>query len=133
VDYTEKMNELTEIKVKKLISLIGISPSKYFDWKKRYGESNNHNGQIPKRGWIFQWEKDAIINYAKDHPSEGYRRLTYMMIDDDIVAVSPSTVYRILKKAGLLNKWNRVKTNKKGSGFIQPTRPHQHFQNYQPQ
>lgn len=127
MDYTEKMNKLTEIKIKRLISLIGISQSKYYDWKNRYGESNSHNAQIPKRGWIFQWERDAIIDYAKKHPGEGYRRLTYMMIDDDVVAVSPSTVYRILKKCGLLNKWNQVKKTKKGRGFQQPTKPHQHW------
>lgn len=27
------------------------------------------------------------------HPLEGYRRLTFMMLDDDIVAISPSTIY----------------------------------------
>ena len=56
---------------------------------------------------------------------EGYRRLSFMMLDEDIAAVSPSTVYRILKDAGLLaTKWRYEKT--KGSGFHQPTRPHQH-------
>lgn len=127
MDYTEKMNKLTEIKTKRIITLIGISQSKYYDWKNRYGESNSHNAQIPKRGWIFQWERDAIIDYAKKHPGEGYRRLTYMMMDDDVAVVSPSTVYRILKKYGLLNKWNQVKKTTKGKGFIQPTKPHQHW------
>lgn len=107
--------------------MIGISNSKYYDWKNRYGEVNHHNAHKMKRMWIFQWEKDAIIKYAKKHPNEGYRRLTYMMLDKDIVAVSPSTVYRILKKAGLLNKWNRVKTSKKGRGFTQPNKPHKHW------
>jgi len=107
--------------------MIGISNSKYYDWKNRYGEVNHHNAHKMKRRWIFQWEKEAIIKYAKKHPNEGYRRLTYMMLDEDIVAVSPSTVYRILKKAGLLNKWNRVKISKKGEGFTQPNKPHKHW------
>jgi len=31
------------------------------------------------------------------------------MKDDNIVFVSPSTAYRALKSAGLLNRWNKVK------------------------
>jgi putative transposase len=49
-----------------------------------------------------------------------------MMLDRDIVAVSPSSVYRVLKKAGLLQRWPQ-KTSKKGTGFVQPLRPHEHW------
>ncbi len=57
---------------------------------------------------------------------EGYRRLTFMMLDQDIVAVSPSSVYRVLKKAGLLRQWAK-KPSRKGTGFTQPLRPHEHW------
>ncbi len=107
--------------------MIGINSSKYYSWKERTGKINNHNGKIPKKHWSLDWEREAIITYAKTHPGQGYRRLTYMMIDDNIVAVSPSTTYRILKSAGLLNRWDRVKKSTKGSGFVQPTAPHQHW------
>ena len=50
-----------------------------------------------------------------------------MMIDDNIVAVSPATTYRILKAAGLLNRWSKVKRSTKGRGFDQPIVPHQHW------
>ena len=49
-----------------------------------------------------------------------------MMIDADVVAVSPSSVYRVLKRADLLNRWPR-KASKKGKGFHQPKRPHEHW------
>jgi transposase InsO family protein len=49
-----------------------------------------------------------------------------MMMDADIVAVSPSTVYRALTNAGLLNRWNR-KESKKGTGFVQPLKAHEHW------
>ncbi len=122
-----KIKELTGIQTKKIIGLIGISKSKYYDWRKRYGQLNHHNGYKVKRGWILSWEKEAIIKYARNHLGEGYRRLTYMMIDEDVVAVSPSTVYRVLKRAGLLNKWNKVKSNRKSRGFRQPNYPHEHW------
>lgn len=91
----------------KLIGLIGISRSKYYDWRKRYGKVNEHNNWIPRDFWLESWEKTAIIDYSLNHPQDGYRRLTYMLMDADIVAVSPSSVYRVLKAAGLLLRWNR--------------------------
>ena len=49
-----------------------------------------------------------------------------MMLDRNIVAVSPASVWRILSKAGLLEKWNK-KPSKKGTGFVQPLLPHEHW------
>lgn len=46
-----------------------------------------------------------------------------MMIDADVVAVSPSTTYRILLKEGLISRWNKKKS-KKGTGFKQPGAVH---------
>lgn len=107
--------------------MINLNSSKYYSWTSREGLQNNHNGIIPKNNWLLDWEKEAIILYAKNHTGEGYRRLSYMMIDENVVAASPSAVYRILKRAGLLNKWNLTKKSSKGRGFEQPTGPHQHW------
>jgi len=41
------------------------------------------------------------------------------------VAVSPSSVWRVLGQAGLLSKWNG-KPSKKGTGFAQPLVAHEH-------
>lgn len=49
-----------------------------------------------------------------------------MMIDQDVAFLSPSTVYRILKKRNLLDR-KTSKTTKKGTGFNQPAGPHQHW------
>lgn len=125
--FTEMMTIKTNTPVNKLLGLIGISSSKYYSWIDRREQSNNHNGIIPKKHWILKWEREAIINYARTHMGEGYRRLTYMMIDYNIVAVSPSTTYRVLKSAGLLNRWNKVKKSSKGNGFDQPSLPHEHW------
>src|SRR5207245_2389000 len=59
-------------------------------------------------------------------PLEGYRRLTFMMLDADVVAVSPSSVWRVLSQSGLLSKWNG-KPSKKGIGFAQPLVAHEHW------
>jgi putative transposase len=49
-----------------------------------------------------------------------------MMLDADVVAVSPSSVYRVLRDAGLLQRFNG-KPSRKGTGFEQPLRPHEHW------
>ena len=126
VDYVRYWADKTDIKATKMVKWIGIARSKFYDWRSRYGKLNEHNAWIPRDFWLTDWEKQAIIDYYLDHPLEGYRRLTYMMIDADIVAVSPSSVYRVLKNADLLNRWNR-KASKKGTGFHQPLKAHEHW------
>ena len=101
--------------------------SKFQDWQKRYGKPNSHNGKNPRNWWIMDCEKEAIIAYYRERTNEGYRRLTYKMIDEDIAAVSPSTVYMILKANDLLCRWNNKKTSSKGNGFKQPKAPHDHW------
>jgi putative transposase len=72
------------------------------------------------------WEKEAIINSHLKNPLEGYRRLTFMMLDADAVAVSPASVWRVLKQAGLPSRW-KAKPSRKGTGFEQPLQPQQHW------
>lgn len=126
VDYVRYWSSRTEIKAGKIVNHIGITRSKYYDWRRRYGKTNEHNAWIPRDFYLTDREKRAIIAYYNDHLLEGYRRLTYMMMDDDIVAVSPSSVYRVLLNAGLLRRWNR-KPSKKGTGFQQPLKAHEHW------
>lgn len=49
-----------------------------------------------------------------------------MMLDADVVAVSPASVYRVLKAAGRIND-TTAKPTKKGTGFVQPLAPHEHW------
>jgi putative transposase len=126
VDFVRDLSAKTELSMTRLVSWIGIARGKYFDWRQRYGKANEHNALVPRDHWIDEWEKRAIIDYFDRHPLEGYRRLTFMMLDQDVVAVSPATTYRVLSRAGRLDRWNR-KPSKKGTGFQQPVRPHEHW------
>jgi len=49
-----------------------------------------------------------------------------MMMDADVVAASPASVYRVLKGTGLMASWNR-KPSKKGTGFEQPLNAHAYW------
>jgi putative transposase len=126
VDFIRYWAPRAELPVNRLLPWLGLGRSKFADWKARYGRVNEHNAWTPRDFWLEDWEKQAIIAFYQDHPLEGYRRLTYMMLDADIVAVSPTSVYRVLKQAGLLRAW-APKPSKKGRGFQQPEAPHQHW------
>jgi transposase InsO family protein len=105
---------------------LGLASSKWHSWKNRYGQANEHNAWIPRDHWLEAQEKQAILDFHELFPLEGYRRLTFMMLDRDVVACSPSSVYRVLKAAGLLDR-HAPKPSAKGKGFVQPLRPHEHW------
>ena len=125
-DFIARWSEKTEISATIFARWLGIARGKFYEWKKRYGEANEHNGKVPRDHWIEHWERQAILDFHDKNTLEGYRRLAFIMLDQDVVAVSPSTVYRALKAAGRLDRWNRT-PSKKGTGFHQPSGPHHHW------
>jgi len=126
MDFVNRWTDKTEIAVGCFISWLGVRRSKFYDWRARYGKVNEHNGWIPRDFWLEGWEKEAIIRFFDEHPLEGYRRLAFMMLDANVVAASPTSVWRVLHDAGLLTPWNH-KPSLKGTGFVQPLRPHEHW------
>ena len=86
-----RWSELTELTKVVLVGWIGVARGKFFDWQRRYGRANGHNSSIPRDHWLESSERHAIIEYFKSHPLDGCR-LAFMMIDDDVAAVSPATV-----------------------------------------
>jgi putative transposase len=105
---------------------LGIATSKWHSRKSRYGKANEHNAWIPRDHWLEEAEKQAIVAFHGQFPAEGYRRLTFMVLDADVVACSPASVYRVLQGAGLLDR-HIPKPSSKGKGFVQPLQPHQHW------
>lgn len=100
VDFVRDLSAQTDVAVTRVVGWIGIARGKFFDWRQRYGQANEHNARVPRDHWIDEGERQAIVDYFDRHPLEGYRRLTFMMLDDDVVAVSPATTYRVLSRAG---------------------------------
>lgn len=134
IQYIGNMKQKTGYTLMGMLKMIGISRCKYYAWKSRYGIKNRHNGNIPRNNWLTPAEREAIIGYARKSNNYstnylrcGYRRMTYQMIDEGIVAVSPSAVYGVLSKVGLMNKWDTRKKSIKGTGYNQPIRPHQEW------
>lgn len=120
-----KWTQATEVNSGQLLSWIGLWSSTFSNWTRSYGKAYEHNGWIPRDHWLDESEKQAIIQFHFDHPLNGYRRLTYMMLDADVVACSAGTVYRVLSQAGLLKR--NTKRSLKGTGFVQPLSAHAHW------
>lgn len=127
VTYIEEMKQRSGFPLYYFLEHLQIGKSKYYSWLLRRGLFNNHNGRMPRSFWIKQEERQAIISYCRDKISEGYRRLSYMMLDADIAWVSPSTTYRVLKGAGLIQRWSGMHQSPRGSGFTQPQGPNRHW------
>jgi putative transposase len=126
VDFVRSWADKTDIPVARFMPWIGITRSKYEDWITRFGKVNEHNAWVPRDHWLTDDEIARICTFAREFPCEGYRRMTFMMLDRDVVACSPASVYRVLKKAGLL-AGQTPNVTKKGTGYVQPLTPHQEW------
>jgi putative transposase len=126
LDFIRAWSEKSEIPAARFLAWIHLAASKFHDWKRRYGRVNLHNSWIPRDFWLEDWEREAIVRFYLEHTTDGYRRAAFMMLDANVVAVSPATVYRVLKQAGAFEQWSRTATGK-GKGFHQPEEPHEHW------
>ncbi len=126
VDFVRAWSDKTDLPACRFQRWLGIGASKFHDWKQRFGQVNEHNAWVPRDHWLTDDEKERICTFARGHPFEGYRHLTFMMLDADVVACSPTSVYRVLKYAGLLAGSSPV-PSKKGKGFEQPRHAHEHW------
>ena len=126
VDFVRGWSDKTELPTQRLVHWVGVGRSKFYDWIDRFGKVNEHNAWIPRDHWLTSSERERICAFARANPLEGYRRLTFMMLDADVVACSPTSVYRVLKQAGLL-AGDTPAITKKGTGFVQPLAPHEHW------
>ena len=127
VDCVTSLSTRTELPVRPMLERLGIARAKFARWTTAYGAVPTPHGPVPRDHWLTQVERDGILLFHDRHPLDGYRPLTYRLLDAGDVAVSPTSVYRVLNAAGRLNRWTR-RPSKKGTGCDQPTRAHEHWQ-----
>ena len=112
LEFVEYMTQLTSFSRREIAKLLSLNRATYYNQLGR--SASDQLAYIkpvvynPDR--LLDWEKEAIRDYYLLHQDNGYRRLTYMMIDQDVVYASPSTVYRYLKSQGLLMRWAENKS-----------------------
>ena len=85
--------ERSHLIITKVIEMTGVARCKFYDWQKRLGTNNNHNGKIPKSHWLLPQERKAIIDFAGTYITvnsyylrDGYRRIAYKGIDKNVFA-----------------------------------------------
>ena len=109
-----------------ILACLGVPRSVYFSWRARAEEGPL--AEIPRGPTSYDRllpdEVEAIKGFALRHPKTGYRKLTYMMLDQDIACVSESAVYRVLREADLLRRWKRS-VRSSGVCSFKPTGPNQ--------
>jgi Fe2+ or Zn2+ uptake regulation protein len=96
---------------------IGISASRWFRITKAWCKelSPKAIGKPTASPYaLTEEEQQLVVAYALDNPRYYHREMAYRMIDENIVYTSPSTVYRILKKHGLI----RENVQKKRYGWV---------------
>ncbi len=93
-----------------------VSRSSYYRNCGENAKSGNSERQRPVHpDRILLSEREAVIDYARQHPDIRHRALAWHMVDDNVAFVSASTVYRILVEAKLICVWQPVSKRVKRS------------------
>ena len=100
---------------------LGIPKSSYYRWRRGQPDSGNR-----KRPWnrIAPEEDDKILAVARESPDLSSRQLSAWITDNAGFAVSESTVYRILRREGLVKR-QETQLMAANEYHTKTTRPHQ--------
>jgi len=100
---------------------LGIPKSSYYRWRQGQPDSGNR-----KRPWnrITPDEEGKILAVAQESPELSSRQLSAWITDNEGFAVSESTVYRILRREGLVKRQETQPVAAK-EYHTKTTRPHQ--------
>jgi len=100
---------------------LGIPKSSYYRWRQGQPDSENR-----KRPWnrITPEEEDKILAVARESPELSSRQLSAWITDNEGFAASESTVYRILRREGLVKR-QETQLSAANEYHTKTTRPHQ--------
>ncbi len=106
---------------KQALMALGIPKSSYYRWRQGQPDSGNR-----KRPWnrIAPEEDSKILAVARESPELSSRQLAAWITDNEDFAVSESTVYRILRREGLVKRQETQLMAAK-EYHTKTTRPHQ--------
>ena len=95
----------------KLMHYWGLHPSRITEFKKRVRASEcvplKKKKQVFNLNTIMPAERDKVLSFARQNACYFHREMAWRMIDMNITFLSPSSVYRILKKAGLIREFKQ--------------------------
>jgi transposase InsO family protein len=99
---------------------LGIPKSSYYRWRR--GQSSGNR----KRPWnrLTPEEEDKVLVIAREYTDLSSRQLSVWITDNEGFAVSESTVYRILRREGLVKR-QETQLSAANEYHTKTTRPHQ--------
>ena len=100
---------------------LGIPKSNYYRWCRRKPDLRNR-----RRPWnrITPEEDSKVLTVAREYPELSSRQLSAWITDNKGFAVSESTVYRILRREGLVKR-QEIQPSAATEYHTKTTRPHQ--------
>jgi len=102
--------------VRTTLLTLGVSPSSYYRWLREQAWARALPSGAPRPFQPYEAlaeEKAAVKQYALKHAGIRHRELAWRMVDEDVAYLSPSTVYRILKREELVCPWKRRKKRRR--------------------
>jgi putative transposase len=94
--------------VRRTLGALDVSPASYYRWRQEGAGGKTAAPPRPVQAYeATDEEKRAVRAYALKHPGIRHRELAWRMVDEDVVCLSMSTVYRILKGENLVCPWTR--------------------------
>jgi len=103
-----RLIEGSDLSISQALAKYDVPRSSYYRWKRKL-KSQGLNGlkdnkPCRARSWnqILPWQLDKILEYATFNPELSSREISLNITDSEHFSVSESTVYRILKKYGLI-------------------------------
>ena len=106
---------------RKVLAELGISRSTYYRWRQGQNESKRR-----VRPWnrVTPNEERRLLAVAREFPELSSRQLSAWITDHEGFAVSESTVYRILRREGLVKR-QEIQPEAAKEYHTRTTRPHQ--------
>ena len=94
--------------VRRTVRALGVSISSYYRWRRERAWTRERPPPPPLQPYeALPEEKAAVLAYALKHPELRHRELAWRMVDEDVAYLSPSTVYRLLRREELVCPWRR--------------------------
>lgn len=95
LEVVEQTQRWSEWPPEPILACLGVPRSVYFSWRARAEEEPLAETPLGPTSydWLLPDEIEAMKGFALRHPKTGDRKLTYMMLDQDIACVSENAVY----------------------------------------
>jgi transposase InsO family protein len=129
-----RLVEDSELGVNRTLKKLGIAKRTFYNWYGRY-KSNGYEGLAPKvRNSNSQWNRipdkirSEVVEIALELPHLSPRELAFWIIDNKKYFISESSVYRILKRRGLITSPAYIVIRASDEFKDKTTRPNQMWQ-----